>query len=255
MPQDDHANNDSSEANKKNNSASHAGLRWILITGIVLLLALLSLSIFHPNLSERVKFFTVNALSLLVLAAIAVQAYIYRRQWEAMQDSLAETRKMVEQNERAVEAAERSLEIAQENTVYAQRAYVSISKGSVWVTEEGGLFKMEIKNFGNTPANDVQIFSVAEVKEEPPVLDMSSAKWTQVGLLAPQWYIERFVPTASEITTEQRRLIANGSLKLFCSGVIQYQDFFGQTRHTKFCFYQRFGSIRFGPCATGNEAD
>jgi hypothetical protein len=34
--------------------------------------------------SERIKFVTVNALSLLVLVIIAVQAYIYKRQWDAM---------------------------------------------------------------------------------------------------------------------------------------------------------------------------
>lgn len=107
------------------------GLRWILGCGVVVLLGLLAASIFVPNLSERVKFFTVNALSVLVFFVILVQAYIYRKQWDimerqykisrgqaitlhqqslamheqadAMTDTLIETRKMVELNQLAFE--------------------------------------------------------------------------------------------------------------------------------------------------------
>src|SRR5438270_10195275 len=61
-------------------------LRWVYIIGAVLLLALLLVSYLHPSMAERVKFFTVNALSLLVLVAIVVQAIIYRRQWTVMED-------------------------------------------------------------------------------------------------------------------------------------------------------------------------
>lgn len=91
-----------------------SGLRWILIFGGVFLVALLAASIFLPNLSERVKFFTVNALSLLVLLVIAVQTYIYRRQWEVidrqekvMREGLEETRNLLRQNEWAFRASHR----------------------------------------------------------------------------------------------------------------------------------------------------
>src|SRR5215210_3495245 len=105
-------------------------------------------------MSERVKFFTVNALSLLVFIAIAVQAYIYRRQWEAMEDSLAETRKIVDQNERAVKVAERGIEVAQNAAYIEQRAYVGIQRMTVEGLDEGRCPILNITwiNGGKTPA-------------------------------------------------------------------------------------------------------
>src|SRR5438094_6873661 len=104
MPQNDQTNQDSNRPNKKNDSSSHAGLWWILIAGGIFLVALLVLNIFLPNLTERVKFFTVNALSLLVVAIIAVQAYIYRRQWGAMERSLERTDKVIDKMQGQLEA-------------------------------------------------------------------------------------------------------------------------------------------------------
>jgi hypothetical protein len=60
-------------------------LRFLFIIAGLMLFALLLVSYFHPNMVERVKFFTVNALSLLVLVAIVAQAVIYRRQWSVME--------------------------------------------------------------------------------------------------------------------------------------------------------------------------
>jgi|GEM_PF-3996892 len=62
------------------------GLRVVFVVGGVFLSVLLLISIFQPGMAERVKFFTVNALSLLVLMAIIVQVIVYRRQWEVMQE-------------------------------------------------------------------------------------------------------------------------------------------------------------------------
>jgi hypothetical protein len=80
------------------------GLRRILIFGGTLITALLVVGVFAPYMSERIKFITVNALSILVLVAIAVQAYIYRRQWETMDRQWLVTRKMLEHDELVFEA-------------------------------------------------------------------------------------------------------------------------------------------------------
>src|SRR6266478_816698 len=105
MPENDKSNGDSDKAKKPNSDPLQTtdslikglpvGLQWIFIRAFIAFLTLLLVSIFHPSMTERVKFFTVNALSLFVLAAIAVQALIYRkqsdtmeRQWKAMTDQL-----------------------------------------------------------------------------------------------------------------------------------------------------------------------
>jgi hypothetical protein len=98
MPENDQAKGNPNKAENDHNNASQGDppsqvypiglpirLRPLWIVGGILLGVLLIVSIFLPNLSERVKFFTVNALSTLVLLAIVVQTYIYRRQWELME--------------------------------------------------------------------------------------------------------------------------------------------------------------------------
>ncbi len=81
----------------------------IVALGGILFAALLVVSVFAPNMSERIKFFTVNALSLLVLLAIVVQSFIYHRQRDVMERQLKATE----------EAAEASY--------IAQRAYIGIT--------------------------------------------------------------------------------------------------------------------------------
>src|SRR5437016_1370445 len=87
-----------------------------------------------------------------------------------MRESLAETRNIVNQNERGVRAAERGIEVAQENTTYAQRAYVSVTAGDGnWER-----FFLRIENSGNTPASKVQLIAVAEVRpDQPPIRDIA----------------------------------------------------------------------------------
>ncbi len=279
MPEDNQTSDDSGEVNKKDESASHAtvrakssGLQWIIIGGCVATAALLYISIYFPNMTERVKFFISSFLSLLVLMVIILQAIIYKRQagymrdqWKAMniqagtmeqqlaamRDSLEETRKMGDQNERAVRAAERNIEIIQESTIYAQRAYVSVTRGEV----AGDMFFLVIENSGHTPANDVEIGAIAEIREQPPDPETSSIRWATMGVIAPDEYIKRMVVRRGEATPEMRELVNDGKMQFYCSGIIRYTDIFKNPRQTKFCFYQRFGTNQFGPCATGNEAD
>lgn len=94
MPENQEANSDTANPQNADKNPSHAahtpqkfvavGLRRIILATLVGLGILIAVSIFLPNLKERVKFFSENALSLTVLAAIAVQTYINRKQWESM---------------------------------------------------------------------------------------------------------------------------------------------------------------------------
>ena len=64
------------------------GLRRIVVGALVALGILALVSIYHPNLSERVKFLTGNTLNLLILLVVAIQAYIYTKQWQIMQNQI-----------------------------------------------------------------------------------------------------------------------------------------------------------------------
>lgn len=185
-------------------------------------------------------------------------------QLEAMQGQLVETRKIVGQNESAVVAmqksasvAEEGVEIARQSMIYAQRAYVMVASGSVQMVEQNALFSLKIMNYGNTPANDVRVFAVAEVRDSPPlVIDMRSATWVAVGVLAPHADVRRFVATKEDVSPAQAEFMEKGKLGLFVWGAIEYRDVFPDSspHQTKFSFAQRFGSTEIGPCATNNEA-
>lgn len=226
MPQSELAKGNASEVD---DSASHAGLWWILILGGLLLAALLFASILLPNLSERVKFFTVNAMSLSVLVAIVVQAYIYRRQWKVMTDSL----------------------------VYSQRAYVTVPKGNINFIADQRYFTLQVANSGNSPANNVLIGSKIEFRSSAPdVTDFNEfANCSRIGLIGSADDIghgsDPIIPTAA-----QKPQIEAGTLRLYCWGLIGYQDIFGKNRTTKFSLAQdKWRPSRFGPCEAGNEAN
>jgi hypothetical protein len=173
MPEDGKANSNSDNADKNVNRAPQSAVWTIVAAGIVGVVVIGFVAILLPNMTERVKFFTTNALSILVLDVIVVQAYIYRKQWAAMQASLRETRSIIAQNERAVE-------IAQQNMICAQRAYLSIALGSANFANGGDAdFVLRVENAGNTPANDVEM--VINDENQRPAASRLGQKHCRLG--------------------------------------------------------------------------
>lgn len=182
------------------------------------------------------------------------QAETLENQVTAMQGQLTVMRESLKQNERAVKVAERSIEVAQKNAISAQRAYVSVAEASVQIIN-AATFSLMIENFGNTWANDAEIFVVAEVRDCAPASEVNPSSWVALGLIAPRQQVQKFVPCEEMLTTEQKLLILEDlKLRVYCSGIIRYRTF-GTMHSTKFCFQQRFGGNDTGPCPTGNEAD
>lgn len=82
---------------------------WWIATGTVILLVGLGFVSYGLGVSSQISFITVNALSILVLAAIASQALIYHRQrevmerqWQVMDETLKETRRIFDMTERPI---------------------------------------------------------------------------------------------------------------------------------------------------------
>lgn len=67
-------------------------IRWSILIGTPLaILGIIFASSYLGTRAERAQFITINVLSVCVLDVIALQAYIYRRQWRAMQEALSLT--------------------------------------------------------------------------------------------------------------------------------------------------------------------
>ncbi|HXQ72183.1 MAG TPA: hypothetical protein VN844_16930 [Pyrinomonadaceae bacterium] len=109
MPKNTQADSDQHKIDKKTEILD-PGMKRIFAFGLVVLFLLLIFTFAQE--SGRIPFFTQNFLSLLVLVAIAIQAYIYRRQWEVM--------------ERQGNEIERQSEQAREHAIHTLRAYISI---------------------------------------------------------------------------------------------------------------------------------
>lgn len=111
-----------------------SGLRRILIVGGLLLVGLLAASVFVPNMADRIKFFTVNALSLLVLFAIIIQIYISQRQWEIMKQGTV--------------ISEQALKVS-------NRAYVGVH--SITEDFEKQRIVLMVENTGIVPAENLKV--------------------------------------------------------------------------------------------------
>jgi hypothetical protein len=251
MPETHHANGSSQQSEQGNrkplNSASSqdhvlpVGLRRIVMfTGIALLI-LLVVSIFMPNLTERVKFFTANTLNLFLLLAVAVQAYIYRRQWEVM--------------ERQGKEIERQSEQAKRHTIDTLRAYISIR---TVVPDLPRQILVEIVNFGQTPAHQVQFahrVAVRTLREGPDEFSPESFDW---GILPS-------APLAPTMPNEKRLLLGgipesdmaklhDPKYRLYFWGIIRYKDIFRTTRYTRFAAFCSLQHKTVVTCSNGNDA-
>jgi hypothetical protein len=80
--------------------------------------------------SPWISFLSANLLNLLLLAVVIAQAYIYRKQWEAMRDSLKETRKAAAQTERVIKAAESSAKTAKDSFYAGEAPYFGVRR--IW---------------------------------------------------------------------------------------------------------------------------
>jgi hypothetical protein len=255
MPENDQSDSDTKKVDGDDNSTSHAGLWWIVGAGLLGLLALIFVSVYLPNLTERAKFFTGNALSLLVLGVIAVQAYIYRkqwdtmeRQWKAMIDGLEKTQTLVQQNQLAVEAAgrtatasEQGLEIGRKSMVYEQRAYVG--EVTLEQSNENSNAILKFENTGKHAAEEVKAFVDAImlvpkelVRKHGGLLKESFAYcwWFNVGPMRSKHEIE--IPFEEHFNKREMELWAGGHLRLIAQVKIEYKDGFGNPDRADYAF-------------------
>jgi hypothetical protein len=103
--------------------------------------------------------------------------------------------------------------------------------------------RIEIKNFGVTPASDV--FSLGNIREFPLIGELPAIPHGAA------------LGSAQAISVNEWESVEAGEARLYMYGIIRYKDAFGQNRETKFRLMSsdpELGPIRLIYCPTGNEA-
>ncbi|MDQ3819794.1 MAG: hypothetical protein M3362_19265 [Acidobacteriota bacterium] len=243
MPEDDKTDNNPQEADNKDERAAVTnarsdrfpiGLRLILFSCGGALVILLIVSIIHPYMTERVKFFTVNALSILVLAVILVQAYIYRRQWEAMQGQLDAMKDQAATMREQVELATKQVEAIN----ISERAYIGIETVGLSNLEVGKVPRivMIIKNAGRTPAKKVKAPGRIniELAGKRPQEEITKSRYIGDGTLAAnaiRHCVYEFIGICDENMLYQ---ITSRNWMVFFQGAIWYEDVWGNEWNESF---------------------
>jgi hypothetical protein len=254
---------------------SHAGL-WVIIGVGLIGLALIAILGFWFVTEQKIRFVTEFSLTTMLATLVAVQAYIYRRQWavmerqgNAMQDTLVETRKLIAVGEQqadtskaAVLMAERSAIAAEENlksakdAFYAsERAYVTIPEAASQTTGAEVVILLTVENIGKTPAYRVRISASMNVVAEPPIIDDSSPTWENIGLIGQGSYVKKRFATKQGPLEKGLEQVQRNERKLCCWGLLEYFDISNECRRTKFCFQLNPFLASSAPYGDQNEAD
>lgn len=164
------SNNRDGENSKQN--PHYKPVMWAILIAIIGVAILAVVGKFFVNEhSEKIRFVTVNALSLFVLLAIGVQAYIYRRQWEVMERQLGQTDQIINKMQGQWDAMQeqsglmrdalvetrKGVEIAERSLILGTRAYVGINSIRVDLIKTKRVH-VKLGNTGKLPAEDVKIF-------------------------------------------------------------------------------------------------
>ena len=244
MPQNNQPNGDAQNADNDDDGTRDTWLFWFVLAGAVLFLALLVVSVYLPNLTERVKFFTANALSLLVLVAIVVQVYINRRQWDSMREQADIMRENIRET--------------RDMFYMANRAYFGILGVGLNDFEAGKLPTVVLKvlNAGNTPAWRIRMHSRIDfTTKQLTYLTDANRPIAEMSPILPAKTDREFTieaPAGTPALNQAQVLgVALGAVKLFVRGELIYEDISGDDQVFPFCLEYRKGI--FGDCKRPHE--
>jgi hypothetical protein len=246
MPEDNKANSNESVQAKKDRKDSQRGL-WIIIgVGAVILLAVVAVGSFFVD-SQKIRFITEFSLTVALATLVGVQAYIYKRQWEAME-------RQGTQIERQAEYTAQSLKSDRRHTIYTLRAYVNIASCLADFPEQ---IILEIKNFGQTPAHKVQFCSTITPgpSNDPPEAFVETLDWNLPGAsFPPTMSIEKRLKIRT-LSEKEIELLNDGQYRLYVVGAIRYEDIFRRVRYTRFSLYYSLPGRQLGTNLEGNDAN
>jgi hypothetical protein len=226
LQENDQTNDDPDNAKKPDGNPFRAAhslfkllpvwLRRIIIGALTIFVVLVLVSIFKPYMNERIRFLTDSTLNLLIVLIVAVQAYIYRRQWEAMRDTLKEMRISRELENRAwIGVTAIDLEDAKSGGVEVVATFVNGGNSPAIVKME---YRMEVLE--QSPPDDVSLGSFPDEGSTLAFFPNTERK-SQLGLLPG-------VPMPAKPKSPSHTYYVYGSLR--------YEDVFQQRHITRFCY-------------------
>jgi hypothetical protein len=208
-----------------------------------------------------------------VAAAAKAQADSTRALAESALDQAKTSTRLAEEFKRSADASKasaesyesmanstaESLRFIQQNVHLEQRAWVSALM-SLRQFKAGKPILADIvtSNSGKTPALHVDVTTevlLAAPSSEPPRNGTSArqAQDEQARNLAPQATMRTVVGERMEIAAEDFKKIDDGLLQYTVSGVIRYDDIFGNGHETRFCGFIDPASKAILNYKTGNE--
>jgi ABC-type multidrug transport system fused ATPase/permease subunit len=233
--------------------------------------------------SERIRFITVNSLSLLVVVIIAIQAVIYRREWRVMQKGLRQTDRMIDKMheqldamkeqaavmtaqveiagkaiavaERDAEAAEKSVALAQEALDVEQAPYFGITNIEIQGLGVAHCPQIEITfmNGGRTPAWSFYAIALVFVGYRPDLvaekfsIEPELGNWGDTFVPSGKAKTICFTETDFRLTEEQDKAIrSDHPQRFFIQGTAHYRNMKGKKLWTEFCGVYYPSTGRFG---------
>jgi hypothetical protein len=187
-------------------------------------------------------------ISALILIVVAVQAYIYRRQWEAMKNQGDLMAKQLKQSSGALKITERAWIFAEGTSFNYFKDANTIERAAVGVV---------FRNTGRTPAFNVELTDCVEVREVAPSIEQrnpAKCRTKQLGVIGPNTtftvnnYSEEVVPRDS-----LEKVFYKPGRHLYYWGKITYKTFSDDIGWTSFCYVN--ADKQLAPCDEGNDAD
>jgi hypothetical protein len=231
MHEIDQTNSNSSQPKKPNRnplSATYSlykslpiSLQSIILGVLFCWLGVIAITVFHPTLNERWKFGADMTLNVLILLVVAVQAYIYARQWEVMQ----EQKRMA---------------------TIGERAYLGIKNVKIVSPIMDYTIALDALMFngGRTPAVNIRRrlrIGMVNVKDKLPFHWREHPEIeTSLTILpggAERWIIFPRVP----ITARQFKEFEAGKRLIHAAGEIRFTDFMGTKQIFEFDMTCEFG--------------
>lgn len=200
-----------------------------------------------------------NFLQVVVIIILVFHGYLLNKHWQAMTDSIDETRRNRELEYRAYVAMKSVKLVPRTNNPVIGDVIISIA------------------NTGRTPAKITKVQAQLKDRESPipdnPVYDAGDG-FPSIAVLAPQVDIE--INVAPIATSEADKVLAASnqqadksksastsvplpiivtSKKFYAYGLIEYTDIFGKPHSTKFCVVNTPGTGSWINCSNYNDAN
>lgn len=183
-------------------------------------------------------------------------------QADVARDASRLARRSLREAGRSAGAALAAVQVAERTAERQLRAYVGVADDKVEMISPGfePMVSLEIKNFGQTPAYNVTVWTEISVMEPATaVFEDKSAAEPGRRVLNPGTTMT-VVSTKDEALTEDEFGRAKAdTARLYCFGTIRFTDAFRRPRIAKFRFETRGGRIvameRLTLSDEGNEAD